>query len=132
MHTQTEPCHEPRMIAPPPGFSRRVMARIEERERVEARRRAWIGVALLTVAGSVPVAVLALVLVPSLSGLYAIPDVAVQLLVTLLPYVIALGTLSVELVDQAGIQLLAYALFVLALTYVWARVVSGSPSRQLA
>lgn len=121
----------PRMISPAPGFTARVMARIEERQRAEAQRRAWIGVGLLVIAAAIPLAALVAWLLQLLSGLYIIPDVAVQLLVTLLPYALALGEFGLALLSLQGIQLLGYALFVLGLTFVWAHIVAGSSQRQL-
>src|SRR5574341_2230776 len=44
------------MIPPSAGFVNRVMARIEERQRAQARQRAWIGAGLLVAGAGVLIA----------------------------------------------------------------------------
>jgi hypothetical protein len=122
------------MISPSSGFTARVMARIEERERAQARRRALIGASLLVAAALALFALVGLWAASWISLLLASPSAIFAALATVSPmlddlldalWVAALAILQ----NVNGVILLAYASFVLALTVVWARVVTGTFQR---
>jgi hypothetical protein len=115
------------------GFTARVMARIEERERAQARRQAMLGAGLLVVAASALLAFSGVALASLLAVLAASPDTTIRMIMTLSPSAFAL--LEAMWVALAAIvrradsaPMLVYALGVFALTLVWARVVMGLPS----
>src|SRR5574341_977644 len=122
------------MIPPSAGFVNRVMARIEERQRAQARQRAWIGAGLLVVGAGVLIALSILIVggwiaqwLPtdsygSLAAFLAIWMIETSALIE----AIILALLAVA--DQLNqVQVLAYALFAFALTVLWARVALGTP-----
>ena len=122
------------MVSPAPGFAVRVMARLAERERARARRRALIGSALLAGAASAMLAFAAIQLVSAIWILVTNPQVIVTLLnaFELLAFWVdkLLGALWIaanviaENLDPMQMTLCAAAVFVL--TVLWVRVVTGS------
>ena len=127
------------MISPAPGFTARVMAKIVERERAQARRRAAIGAGLLVAAAAALVALLGGVLVAVGFVFATNSDVILGSLIALAPFVTTCTTLiealwiSVTLVAHkvSVVQMLAYALGVFVLTLLWVRVVAGSSQHLL-
>jgi hypothetical protein len=125
------------LASPSAGFASRVMARIEERERAETRQRALIGAGLLVAASIGVFALIVIWIVAWVNPLLASPG---AMMVTLL----AVAALAGELWDALsvaalailqnvnGMMLVAYALFVLILTVIWARVVTGFFQRPLS
>lgn len=121
------------MVAPAAGFTARVMARIEERERAQARRRVMLGAGLLVVAASTLLALIGVALASLLAVLAASPDTTIRMIMTLSPSAFALleamwVALAAIVRSADSAPMLAYALGVFALTLVWARVVMGFPS----
>jgi hypothetical protein len=122
------------MVSPAPGFTVRVMARLAERERARARRRALIGSALLVGAASAMLAFAAIQLVSAIWILVTNPQVIVTLLnaFELLAFWVdkPLGALWIaanviaENLDPMQMTLCAAVVFVL--TMLWVRVVTGS------
>ncbi len=127
------------MVSPAPGFTIRVMARIEARERARARRQAIVGAGLLFLATGVVSALLAGLLLSVLGIVLMNPDVFIATLVSLTPLVDFVTTIAEALWIAVGVlaenisaaQMLTFALGVLALTLLWVRVVTGSPLRLL-
>ncbi len=122
------------MIAPAPGFTARVMARVAERERATARRRAMLGVGLLVAVAAVLLALVGgLLLLIALSGV-DVPDMFVSVWVALAPVldvfspvVEALWVSTVAFADNVSMApVLVYALAVAVMTVLWARLVTGS------
>ena len=121
--------HHAQMVSPSAGFTARVMARLEERERARARQRAMIGVGLLVAAAVAFVAVTTLWVAAWINALLASPSAILATVQTISPL---LGGLAEALWIAAAailravnsVQMLAYALIVLALTAIWARVVT--------
>lgn len=126
------------MASPAPGFTSRVMTRIEERERTQARRRALIGAAVLVAAVAI---VLASVIswVASWISMIAHPE-------AISPIVMAFNTLfgdweklfeglwiavTVIMQNLGEVPLLVYACIVLAITAIWLQIVAGSFQRLL-
>ena len=127
------------MMAPAPGFTARVMARIEARERARARRWAMIGASLMFLAAGIVSVLLGGVLLGLLAIVVMNPDVFLTVLVSLTPLV-DFGTtvaealwvsIGVVAANVSAVQMLGFALGVLALTLVWVRMVSGSSLRLL-
>ncbi|MBI4788013.1 MAG: hypothetical protein HY782_13325 [Chloroflexi bacterium] len=127
------------MISPAPGFTARVMAKIAERERAQARRRVVIGAGLLAVAATALAALIGGALVVIAVVFAANSDVILGSVIALAPFVTT-GTALVEALwisvtvvahNVSAAQVLAYALAVLVLTLVWVRVVAGSSPRLL-
>lgn len=122
------------MIAPRDGFTGRVMARIAERERTAARRRAMLGVGLLVAAAVGLLAFVGGVLLLMASTAVDVPDMLVSAWVALAPVLDvfspvgqALWVSSVALADNVSLApMLVYALMVAAIVVLWARVVTGS------
>lgn len=122
------------MIAPRDGFTGRVMARIAERERTAARRRAMLGVGLLVAAAVGLLALVGGVLLLLASTAVDVPDMLVSVWVALAPVLDvfspvgqALWVSSVALADNVSLApMLVYALMVAAIVVLWARVVTGS------
>ncbi len=119
-----------KMVSPSAGFTRRVLARIDERERAQARRRAVIGTGLLIAVASALFALFGLWVAAWISALLASPSAIFTMLTAVSPmlgdlldalWVAALAILQ----NVNGMMLLAYASVVLALTVVWARVAAG-------
>ena len=127
------------MISPAPGFTARVMAKIVERERAQARRRAAIGAGLLVAAAGALVALLGGVLVVVGFVFATNSDVILGSLIALVPFVTTCTTLiealwiSVTVVSAniGAVHMLAYALGVFVLTLLWVRVVAGSSQHLL-
>ena len=118
------------MMSPSAGFASRVMARIEERERARARRRALIGAGLLVAAALALFALAGLWIATWISALVASPSAILTALAAVSPVlgdlVSALWVAALAILENVnGVMLVAYASFVLALTIVWARVVTG-------
>ena len=118
------------MMSPSAGFASRVMARIEERERARARRRALIGAGLLVAAALALFAFAGFQVAAWIGALLASPDAIFTTLVAVSPVlgdlVNALWVAALAILQNTnGVMLVAYASFVLALTIVWARVVTG-------
>jgi hypothetical protein len=122
------------MVSPAPGFTARVMARLEARERAQARRRAVIGAGLLVVAASALLAFVGMALASWLSVVMERPSTIVSLVVALSPVadrllalLEALWVAAIALARSVdSVAMLAYALAVLAFTLLWARVALGS------
>ena len=122
------------MVSPAPGFAVRVMARLAERERARARRRALIGSALLAGAASAMLAFAAIQLVSAIWILVTNPQVIVTLLnaFELLAFWVdkLLGALwiaaNVIAENLDPMQMTLYAAAVFVLTMLWVRVVTGS------
>ncbi len=118
------------MASPSAGFASRVMARIEERERAQARRRAAIGTVLLVAAALAPFVLVGVWIGAWIGALLTSPGTIVTALTTVSPVLSdlanALWIATLAIVQNTnGAMLVAYASFVLALTVVWARVVTG-------
>lgn len=121
------------MMSPSSGFTTRVMTRLEERERARARRRAVIGAGLLVAAAVAFVAVTTLWIAAWINVLLASPSALLATAQTILPliggFVEALWVAAAAILRAVdSVQMLAYAVIVLALTAIWARVVTG-PSK---
>ncbi len=122
------------MIAPAPGFTTRVMARIAERERATARRRAMFGVGLLVAAAAGLLALVVGLLLLIASSAVDVPDMVASAWVALAPVfdvfspvAEALWVSSVAFAENVSMApMLAYALMVVAITILWARLVTGS------
>lgn len=121
------------MVAPAPGFTQRVMARLEERERTAERRRAVIGIGILIAVATAVFAGVGAIIISVVMELVSFPDLPISALVALIPFMDVVGTLlgalwtaATVLVDVIGPQILLYAVFVLAMTLIWVRVVNGS------
>ncbi len=122
------------MIPPPAGFVNRVMARIEERKRVQARQRAWIGAGLL-VAGAGGLIVLSVLTtggwIAQWLPLDSYGSLAAFLAIWMIETSALIEAIVVVILAVGGqlnqLQVLAYALFVFALTVLWARVALGTP-----
>ncbi len=118
------------MMSPSSGFAPRVMARIEERERANARRRAVIGAGVLVAAVVALFALVGLWIATWISALLVSPGAVFSALVTVSPMLddllVAFWVAALAIVQNVNVALLlAYAAIVLALTLVWARVVTG-------
>jgi hypothetical protein len=122
------------MVSPMPGFTDRVMTRIAERERVQARQRALIGTAVLVLTAIVLLTIVLLVIASWIATLASLPNVvltgvivSVDSLSYLLTPINALWVAATTLFQNIGSpQMLAFAISVLVLTLFWVRVVSGS------
>ena len=122
------------MMSPSSGFTARVMARIEERERAQARRCALIGASLLVAAALALFALVGLWAAAWISVLLVSPGAVFTALAAVSPMLggllNALWVAALTILQNVnGVMLLAYASFVLALTVVWARVVTGTFQR---
>ncbi len=122
------------MIPPSAGFVERVMARIEERKRAQARQRAWIGAGLLVAGAGVLIALSILTAggwIVQWLPLDSYGSLAAFLAVSLIETSALIQAIVVALLAVSGqlnqLQVLAYALFVFALSMLWARVASGTP-----
>lgn len=123
------------MLAPAPGFSARVMARIAERERVQARWRALIGIAVLALMALFVLALVSLLIAAWIAAFVIESGAMASVIVTLVTFVERLGALMNAIwlgaftiainVDNAGV--LIYALGVLTLTMLWTRIVFFQP-----
>lgn len=122
------------MVSPAPGFTARVMVRIQARERARARRWGVLGAGLLFLAAGIVSVLLGGVLLGLLAIAAANPDVFLTVVVSLTP-LLDFGTtlaealwisLAVVASNISAVQMLAFAASVFMLTLVWVRVVSGS------
>ena len=76
---------QPRMVSPSVGFASRVMERIEERERAQARRRTAIGVGLIAAVVVSVFALIALWVAAWLSALVASPEAILTTILAVSP-----------------------------------------------
>jgi hypothetical protein len=123
----------PTMAAPAPGFTGRVMARIEQHERVQARRRSILGAAVLLAAASVPFLALGYLLVSLGSQLLADPGVILGGILVFAPVLEivssvlqALAVSATTLARVGSVQMFLFAVAVCSLTFLWAAIVHGS------
>jgi len=120
------------MIAPSAGFTSRVMTRIAEHERAQARRRALIGSALLVIVAVATLALVAWWLLTVASVLVTTPSVIASLLnafATLMFWVSKFVGMvwtfaSVFIANVGAVQVLMLVLGAFLLTLVWVRVVT--------
>jgi hypothetical protein len=124
---------QPTMAAPVPGFTARVMARIEQHERAQARRRSILGAAILLGAASVPFMAIGYLLVVLGSQLVADPGALLSSILAVAPVLNILGNLlealavtAMALAQVGTVQMLLFAIVVCALTFLWAAIVHGS------
>ena len=121
------------MMAPSPGFTSRVMARLTERERAQARRRALIGSVLLVGAA---VAILTLGVLWCISAaeffltmpnvLVATVDALASLAFWSALFFESLWSVALLIAQNVGaVEMLALAVTVMGLTVLWVRVVAG-------
>ena len=121
------------LMAPAPGFTSRVMARIAEHERVQARRRAVIGSVLLVLAAIAILVLVALWLVSVASVFIAAPSVLIAVLNAFASMAFWAGTFFESLWTVAFLiaqnvgaaEMLALAVAVITLTTIWVSVVAG-------
>ncbi len=123
----------PTMATPAPGFTARVMERIERHERAQARRRSVIGAAILVGAASVPFLVLGYLFVVLGSLVIADPGAVLSGVFAVAPVFEILSSLfggltlgATTLARVGSVQMLAFAIAVCSLTFLWAAVVHGS------
>ena len=128
---------QPRMVSPAMGFTSRVMAQIEARERVRARQRMVIGLGLIAAVVTVLFALVAIWVVGWLGALAANPDAIVTTILAVSPlagdWLEALQVAAIAVLQNtSGLILLVYALAVLGLTTLWAEIATGTfqPSLQ--
>jgi len=123
------------MLSPAPGFTARVMTRIETYERARARQRALLGALLLVLAALVVVALGALSLAWWVFALAAQAD-GVTSIVIALAAALDNARIVLDVFWNAGMTVarnvhdavwIAYALLAVTLTMVWARVAIGAP-----
>lgn len=118
------------MVSPSTGFASRVMARIEERERAQARRRALIGIGLLVAVAIGAFALIAIWIAAWISALLSDPGAMVTMFQAVSPAIDLLDALRVAgfaiLQNVNGLVMLVYALIVLALTTLWAEIATGT------
>ena len=124
------------MASPSAGFTFRVMARIEERERAQARQRALIGAGLLVAAAISAFALSVIWIAAWVKPLLTNPGATLVELITVAVLAGELwGALSVAVLavlqNVNSVMFVAYALCVLILTMIWARVVTGFLQRPL-
>lgn len=124
------------MASPSAGFTSRVMARIEEREHTRARRRALIGAGLLVAVGIGVFVLIAIWIAVWINALLASPSAILISLLAVVPLAgelwDALSVTAITILQSVnGVMLVAYAFFVLILTVIWARVVTGPLQRPL-
>ncbi len=128
------------MIAPPPGFAGRVMARIQAQEESRARRRAAAGFWVLVAAAAALLVTTASLLVglflfffsnlgSVLSALEALEPLALALQAMLQATTVAV---SAVLENTGDWVMTGYAIGALSITLVWIRVVCGSLQPSLA
>lgn len=120
-----------KMVSPSTGFASRVMARIDECERAQARRRAVIGVGLLVAAAVALLALVAIWIAGWISAVLASPEAIVTTALAVSPlagdWLDALRIAAFAILQNVNIViLLVYALGVLALTTLWAEIATGT------
>ncbi len=121
------------MVAPAPGFTARVMERIQVQERARVRRRTLVGAGLLAVSSATLLVLAGWMLLSVVEVFIVSPETiapvwgGLELLVTTVQSIIeALWVAAVAFVVAVGsLQLLGYSLLAFALTLLWLRVVSG-------
>lgn len=121
------------MVAPAAGFTNRVMARIEANERAQAQRRAWIGIILLTMFVMGVFALIAFWLASWIVSIVTTPMTFGPIFLAVSKMMGNGGTLleaiwtAVTTVERnvGDGFLFVYALMVVAMTALWAYVVSG-------
>ncbi len=119
------------MAAPAVDFTSRVMTRLAERERQQARRRSAFG-AIGFVSGSLIVAALAIWTSPlgmlvQVSGWAALLDSTLSLFGVASTMFIIVRSFAGALFEAIGsTSLVLFALLTLALTLTWTRLVAGS------
>lgn len=126
------------MASPAPGFTSRLMARIEERERTRARRRAFIGAAMLVIASAI-LLVPGISWVVSASSMIADPQAVAPIALAFVTVfsgweklLEGLWVAATVIAQNVGeVPLLVYASIVLATTVVWVHIVGGSFQRLL-
>ncbi len=123
------------MLTPAPGFTTRVLSRIETYEHARARRRALIGAIVLVVAAMLLIAFVAFSLATWLFAFADQPSI-VTTLVTMLVGMFDRARIVFDAFWVAGVTIgrqvdqavwVAYAVLALALTMLWTRVVVGLP-----
>jgi hypothetical protein len=129
---------QPRMVSPSQGFTSRVMAQIDARERAWARRRMVIGLGLIAAVAVILFALVAIWVVGWLSALAASPEAIVTAVLAVSPlagdWLDAVRVAGIAVLQNtSGLVLLAYALAVLCLTTLWAEIATGTfqPSLQI-
>jgi uncharacterized membrane protein len=121
------------LMTPAPGFTSRVLARIAEHERAQARRRAMIGSVLLILAA---IAVLGLVawwlvsiasvFVTAPTVLVAVLNVCASMAFWVAKFFESLWAVALIITQNVGaVEMLALAIGVITLTAIWVRVVAG-------
>jgi hypothetical protein len=121
------------LMTPAPGFTSRVMARIAEHERAQARRRAMIGSVLLILTA---IAVLGLVawwlvsiasvFVTAPTVLVAVLNVCASMAFWVAKFFESLWAVALIITQNVGaVEMLALAIGVITLTAIWVRVVAG-------
>lgn len=129
------------MIAPAPGFSERVMARIAEREARVARRRAFAGITLLLLVSAIPVLLVGAGFVSATLLALTTPETLLSAALTVALLAMDASSVIEALVISASVaveavrlEIIVYAVVVLGLTLFWMRVIGSSPqlSRNLS
>jgi hypothetical protein len=120
-----------KMVSPSTGFASRVMARIEERERAQARQRAVIGAGLLVAAAIALLAFVAIWIAGWISAVLASPGAILTTALVVSPlasdWLDALRIAAFAILQNVNVViLLVYALGVLALTTFWAEIATGN------
>jgi uncharacterized membrane protein len=121
------------LMTPAPGFTSRVLARIAEHERAQARRRAMIGSVLLVLAA---IAILGLVawwlvsiasvFVTAPTVLVAVLNVCASMAFWVAKFFESLWAVALIITQNVGaVEMLALAIGVITLTAIWVRVVAG-------
>lgn len=121
------------LMTPAPGFTSRVLARIAEHERAQARRRAVIGSVLLVLAAIAILGLVAWWFVSVASVFVAAPSILVAVLqacaslaFAAAKFVESLWTVALILAENVGaFEMIALAVAVITLTAIWVRVVAG-------
>ncbi|MBI3913994.1 MAG: hypothetical protein HY327_07390 [Chloroflexi bacterium] len=123
--------HPITLISPPPGFVERVMARVQERERADARRRALIGAGVFAV-GVAGLSVWIAAWIGVDLGAFN-PIETFTMLATTAPFdltaladALPLAAAAI-LTGWANLPVLPFALGALGLTWLWLRVANLSP-----
>lgn len=123
------------MLSPTPGFTVRVMTRIEAYERARARRRALLGIGLLVVAALIVSAFIIFSLALWVSALAEQPSL-VSTAVTTFVSLFGHARVVLDAFWVAGLTIarnvnevvwIGYALLAVGLTMVWTRVAVGFP-----
>jgi hypothetical protein len=121
------------MIAPAPGFTARVMARIEEREQVRVRQRAMLGALVLIVAAIIVLATMIAVLVALIATFATSPSTFTSL-VSVFAFIAerinvvldALWTAMLVVTQNVDASIwVGYACVAFAVTLLWTRVAMG-------